>query len=105
MNNDVRDYTHLIVLKTPYGELQTKEFLDIALVSASYDAPVAIFFDSVVLPTLQQFSSIELVQAFNMIKEFEIPLFAAQTTTLFGQVVPYQSLAVLSDKSQHVLTF
>ncbi len=68
-------YTHLIVLKNSHDSLSIKEFLDIALVSASYDL------------------------------WFAIPLFAEVSTTLYEQPLTPVLLSQLQADSRHVLVF
>lgn len=105
MNEQSQRYTHTVALITPHEALQTKEFLDIALVSASYDIPTAVFFSAAVLRRLQEHPAVELEQALNMLAEFEVPLFSEHTATVYGQSLAAQSLAALAADSQHTLSF
>ncbi len=98
-------YTHLIVLKNSRDSLSIKEFLDIALVSASYDLCSAVFFDAVVVNALQQSTDIALKQTFHMMAEFAIPLFAEVSTTLYEQPLKPVLLSQLQADSRHVLVF
>lgn len=98
-------YTHLIVMKNAHGMVQSKEFLDIALVSASYEIPTAVFFSDIAVQTLGDNTSAELLQIFNMMAEFEIPLFGEHSTVLQEQALGQHSLSALKENSQHILVF
>lgn len=100
-------YQHLIVLSSPHSSLLTKEFLDIALVSASYGMASAVYFDSVVVSALSGQDSDELKQLFAMLVEFDIPLVAnvSEETQLFGQKIEVAELASLKAESRHILSF
>ncbi len=108
-------YTHLIALTKPANELQTKEYLDIALVSASYEISTAVFLTHPVIHKLQQTETALLRQTFNMLAEFSIPLFteplftkpllAENHTRLFGQVITAIDFDALCRQSKHLLLF
>lgn len=100
-------YQHLIILSQPHSPLLTKEFLDIALVSASYGMASAVYFDSAVVSALSQQDSDELKQLFAMLAEFDIPLFAnvLEETRLFEQNIRPAELSSLQADSQHILSF
>lgn len=102
-------YTHLIALIDTQSLLSIKEFLDIAVVSASYDISVAVFMESTVITYLKKEThkekNIELEQVFKMIGEFQVPLFSTQTTSLYQQKMLTASLTDLQTDSQHVLFF
>lgn len=98
-------YTHLVVLEKQRDSLQLKEFLDIALVSASYDVPTAVFFSEAVVTAVQTTPTVELEQAVNMLAEFDIPLFAETEARIYEHTVLAQPLSALKQCSQHVLIF
>ncbi len=108
-------YTHLIALTKPANELQTKEYLDIALVSASYEISTAVFLTHPVVNKLQQTETALLRQTFNMLAEFSIPLLteplftkpllAENHTRLFGQVITPIDFEELCRQSKHLLLF
>ncbi len=103
-------YTHLIALTKPAGELQTKEYLDIALVSASYEIKTAVFLAYSVINKLQQSETALLRQTFNMLGEFSVPVFAGPPYTendsqLFEQMILSIDFDELCRQSKHLLLF
>ncbi|MGY0399149.1 MAG: hypothetical protein ACWIPH_04275 [Ostreibacterium sp.] len=98
-------YSHLIILNHPHSALHAKEYLDIALVSASYDIPTAIFISKVSIQVLKTQQSIAIEQTFNMIGDFAIPLFSEESDKLHQQISIAITLTELKAKSQHIFTF
>ncbi len=103
-------YTHLIALTKPANELQTKEYLDIALVSASYEISTAVFLTHPVIHKLQQSETALLRQTFNMLEEFSVPLFtepllAENNIHLFTQIITAIDFDELCRQSKHLLLF
>lgn len=98
-------YTHLISISLPNRPLQIKEWLDIALVSASYDVPTALFLDEKLIAELKNQPHIEIIQALNLLADFSIPMFSQQADTLYQQTIEASSLISLQRVSQHHLSF
>lgn len=94
-------YTHLIILSRPTDLLPLKEFLDIALVSASYDISTAVFINHTVIEHIQQNPSIELEQSFKMLTEFSVPIFSEQPNECYGTAVTADCLDNLRQQAQH----
>lgn len=98
-------YTHLVALIEPKPTLQTKEYLDIALVSASYDITTAVFLSDTVVLALRDAPSIDIEQAFAMLEEFAVTLFAESEQTLYGQQLQAIRLIDLQSDCRHVFCF
>ncbi len=98
-------YTHLVSITQPNSKLHIKEWLDIALVSASYDISVALFIDSEIVTTLKENPCIDIEQSFNMLKDFDVPLFSQNDGTLYGQKLTASPLTKLETISKHHFTF
>lgn len=99
-------YTHLIIIQQPASDLHFKEALDIALVSASYDIPTAVFIDSAVIkPYQEKPASAELEQSFNMLAEFNVGLFSNKAVTFFQQPLQLTDLYNLQTTAKHHLFF
>ncbi len=98
-------YTHLISITRPNSTLHIKEWLDIALVSSSYDISTAVFIDSNIVMILKENPSIDIEQSFNMLKDFGIPIFSQNDGTLYGQKLITSPLRLLETISKHHFTF
>lgn len=97
-------YTHLIAIQTPTSATHLKEWLDIALVSASYDINTAIYLDTAVIVNYQTLPPM-IEQAFNMLADFEIPLFSNQSQQWYGQTLTAKPLVTLQQQSRHCFIF
>lgn len=99
------DFTHLVALICPKPPLQTKEYLDVALVSASYDITTAVFLSDAVASALRDAPSVEIEQAFAMLEEFSVTLFAESEQSLYGQQLQIGNLATLQRHCRHIFYF
>lgn len=97
-------YNHLIIIDNPDSVLHFKEALDIALVSASYDIPAAVFLTPSAIALLQP-NSVELAQSINMLADFSVPLFSEKNQLLYEQTIKKQLLIELKNNSRHHLLF
>lgn len=100
-------YTHLIGIQSSCSELLLKEYLDIALVSVSYDIATAIFLSADVIDSIQQNNSPVLEQSFNMIADFGLAIYTDQptSTVLYQQQLHSSTLADLQHISKHHFIF
>lgn len=100
-------YIHLIAINHHHSADVIKEYLDIALVSRSYDIPTAIFLHNSVVNKLLQRSEVVFEQTFNMIAEFDISLFTNQEpkALLYKQSLQVSSLSDLQKQSKHHFIF
>lgn len=98
-------YTHLIAITQPVSDLHFKEYLDIALVSASYDSTCAVFIaNTAALPHVDE-NNPTLAQSFNMLAEFDVPLFSEHSISVYQQALSACDLADLTAISKHCLIF
>ncbi len=98
-------YTNLVSITQPNSTLHIKEWLDIALVSVSYDIPTAIFIDSEVISYLHQNPCTDIEQSFNLLKDFEAPIFSQNDGTIYGQKLSANSISSLNALSLHHFSF
>lgn len=98
-------YTHLIALSPTDDEQLIKEYLDIALVSASYDIPTAVFIAPQLVYYMQQHKPIALQQSLNMLAEFDVPVFSNARMQLFDKTLACAELEQLQQNSKHALLF
>lgn len=103
----MKQYTHLIAIQHCQSQQILKEYLDIALVSSSYEIATVIFLDHTVVAFIQQQNSPVMEQTFNMINDFSIPLYTNKPTDSVFYAKPWQiqSLSYLKTHSQHHFIF
>ncbi|PIE45101.1 MAG: hypothetical protein CSA45_04160 [Gammaproteobacteria bacterium] len=99
--------TYLIAITQIHSELVLREYLDIAIVAASYDIPAIIYLTEPVVRQLQIKHCIDMEQTFKMIGDFNIALFSNCTTEerLYRQSVMPSQLDKLIQVSQHYFLF
>lgn len=104
-------YTHLIAITDCPAPSLIKEYLDIALVSASYDIPTVIFLANDVVTVLSNNTSPIIEQSLNMVADFDIELFTEQCadcpspTTLYRQTLSIAPLSTLKAHCKHHFIF
>lgn len=105
LSSSAPTYSLLVSLTQADTAMNLKEYLDIALVSASYEVTTAIFIDNALMRLLQRQTDAAIELAFNMIADFDIPLFSDKKTTLYECTATAANLADLHDNSQHHYPF
>lgn len=98
-------YENLVVITTPYQALELKEFLDIALVSSSYDKQTAIYLSALVVKQIQTLEDTNLAYSLNMLAEFSVPIFSEKSAELINLVVKEANLSELKSSSQNIFPF
>lgn len=98
-------FENLIAINEIYSELEIKEFIDIALVSASYDKSTALFLSAEIVVFIQSIKDTNLSYSINMLEEFAIPIFSEKPTTLANIQVKVTSLAKLQTLSKNNFLF
>lgn len=100
-------YTHLIALLKGDSERIIKEYLDIALVSASYEIPTAIFLSEQVINFIRQHNCPTIEQSLNMTTDFNIKLYTdnPMPSALYQQTIHTSTLTDLQHNSKHHFIF
>lgn len=103
----MKRYTHLIAIQHCPSQLILKEYLDIALVSSSYDMATAIFLEHPVVAFIQQKNNLKLEQVFNMINDFSIDTYTDKAVSPSGYRSTWQiqPLSQLKAQSRHHFIF
>lgn len=102
---DKNTYTLLISITSSYDSSHLKEWLNIALVSASYQMTTAVFITSTLISALQQQTDPAIEQTFNMLGDFNVTLFSDKENTLYGQSITATNRENLQQNSRHHYDF
>lgn len=98
-------YENLVIISQCYELLELKEFLDIALVSSSYDKTTAVYLGAEVIAQLQTAEDTNLAYSLNMLAEFAVPIYAQTAAKIADLSVSAADLAALKADSHNIFPF
>ncbi len=98
-------FENLIVINEVYSALELKEFIDIALVSASYDKKTALYLSKGVIEALHKTTNTQLIYTVKMLADFPVTIYGEVTGALSSLAIQQQDLAALKPKSKTVFPF
>ncbi len=100
-------YTNLIIINDITKKICIKEFIDIALVSISYDIYPALFLSSKTIDIIKSTddNDSELLSAINMLKEFKVEVFSAKQDIIKQLNISNINLDTLKEKSKNIFEF
>lgn len=99
------DYENLVIISQTYPALELKEFLDIALVSSSYDKKTAIYLSSEVITQIKAMDDTNLAYSLNMLADFKVPIFSEKADKIADLTVTVADLSMLQSNSQNIFPF
>ncbi len=98
-------FENLITITEDCSALELKEYIDIALVSASYDKNTALYLSKEVIEALHETTDAQLIYTIKMLADFPVSIYGEAADELLSLVIQKQDLAALKSSSNTVFPF